>query len=190
MKKSLLLVFLVTMLWNHPALAIEAADHDAFFLSGGTANITVKNSDDLISGTTLAGGYRLGLFSILFIEVGYGNVAYAKTVNIDGVLKDVSFRTTGANAGAGFVLPIRKTRLGFKYVRNPKNKWVEEVVDQETNVSESNISGDIDFTTRMLFGQFQEGIFEIGIRQDEIRETDSVLDTSMGVYAMINIKLK
>ena len=171
------------------ALAISAADHDAFFLGAGTANITVKNSDDLISGTTFFGGYRVGLFSIFFLEIGYGTVGYSKTVEIGGVMKDITFRTTGPNGGVGFLLPIRKTRLGLRYVRNPRNKWSEVVTDVDTLLEESNISGDIDYTTRSIFGQFANGTIEVGMREEEIRESNSVLDTSFGVYFAYNIKL-
>ena len=44
----------------HSASAIEAEDHDAFFLALGTANISVRDSDALLSGEALWGASASG----------------------------------------------------------------------------------------------------------------------------------
>ncbi len=172
------------------AWGMEAKDHDAFYLAAGTANITVQNSDSLLSGSTLWGGFRLGVFSALFVELGYGTVRYGDTVTIDGVAKNIDFRTTGVNYGVGLVIPIRGMLLGARYQRNPSNKWAEEITDADSGTTDSNVSGDIDFDTVTVFGQFADGGLEVGMRRDTIRETDSVLEDSFGVYVMVNLHIQ
>lgn len=171
------------------ARAVEAADHDAFFLALGTANISVRNSDALLSGNAFWGGFRLGLLSFLFFELGFGNVTYSDTVDVNGSPKQIEFRTTGANYGMGILVPIRNLRLGARFQRHANNKWSEEVTDVNTNTTDSNVSGDIDFDTVTVFGQFLEGRLEAGMRRDIIRETDSQLESSFGVYLMWNFLL-
>ena len=171
--------------------AFEAADNDAFYLGLGSANIEIRNSDDLLSGSNLFGGVRLGLFSTFFWELGYGTVGYADTVEIGGVLQDVDVRTTGAHVGFGLLIPIRNVRLGTKIQRSPNNKWVEEIKDSSTGVTNSNISGDIDFDSYYVFVQFGEtGGFEVGVRRDRIDSFDTVLENSFGPYLTVNISLK
>ena len=184
----LALTLLLVTLFTHPARALESEDHDAFFIGVGTANITVENSNALLQGSTVIGGIRFGLLSIFFLELGYGAVSYSDTVDINGVTKHVRFRTTGGNYGAGLVIPIRKLRLGARYQRHPNNKWSEEITDDSTGVTDSNISGDIDFESESVFGQFLEGRLEVGVRQDTIRSSDSALQDSFGVYVMWNVK--
>ena len=101
-------------------------------------------SASVISGTNTLGGVRIGLFSTVFIELGYGTVGYVDRVNIDGVKKDVEFRTTGPHAGLGLLIPIRNIRLGAKFHTSPGNKWSEEVTDSDTGVTDSRTSGDIE----------------------------------------------
>lgn len=182
------LAFFLLAVSSSKARAIESADHDAFFLAIGTANITVRDSTALISGNTLFGGIRFGLLSFFFIELGYGTVGYSDTVEINGSVKEIEFRTTGPNYGLGLVIPIRKLRIGARFQRHIGNKWSEEIVDRDTGVTESNISGDIDFESESVFGQFFDGKLEVGIRQDTIRSTDSVLEDSFGIYVMWNMK--
>lgn len=184
----LALMLLLVALSTRPARAIESADHDAFFIALGTANITVENSDALLQGNTVIGGIRFGLLSFFFLELGYGTVGYSDTVDINGVTKRFSFRTTGPNYGMGLVIPIRKLRVGARYQRHPNNKWSEEIIDDTTGVTDSNISGDIDFESESVFGQFLDGRLEVGVRQDTIRSSDSALQDSFGVYVMWNIK--
>ena len=62
------------------AWGMEAKDHDAFFLAAGTANITVQNSDSLLSGSTVWGGFRIGVVSFLFVELGVGAVSFGDAV--------------------------------------------------------------------------------------------------------------
>lgn len=172
------------------ARAIEAADHDAFFLALGTANITVKNSPALLQGSTLFGGVRFGLISIFFLELGYGTVRYSDTVDVNGSVKKFDFRTTGANYGIGLLIPIRNLRIGARFQRHPNNKWSEEITDESTGATDSNISGDIDYESVSVFGQFLESRLEAGVRQDTIRSTDSELEDSFGIYLMWNFKTK
>jgi hypothetical protein len=175
--------------WAQPAWALEAKDHDAFFLAAGTANISVKDSDSLLSGSAIWGGFRIGIFSFLFVELGFGTVGYSDTVSINGVPKNIDFRTTGANYGIGLVIPIRELRLGARFQRNPNNKWAEEISDVDTDTTDSNVSGDIDYDSVSAFGQFLDGGLEVGMRRDIIRETDSILENSFGVYVMVNFKV-
>ena len=104
--------------------------------------------------------------------------------------KNIDFRTTGVNYGVGLVIPIREMRLGARYQRNPNNKWAEEITDVDSGTTDSNVSGDIDFDTATVFGQFMDGGLEVGVRRDIIRETDSVLEDSFGVYVMINFHIQ
>jgi hypothetical protein len=173
-----------------PARAFEAKDSDAFFLGGGSSNIEVRDSDDLLSGSNAFGGVRLGLFWTVFVELGYGMVGYNDTVVINGVSKSVDFRTTGANFGAGFIIPIRAVRLGLRGVRSPNNRWSEVIKDAITGATDSNISGKIDFDSYFVFTQFgQTGWFEVGVRRDRIKSSTSVLENSFGPYLAFNIPL-
>lgn len=172
------------------ARAIEAGDLDAFFLALGTANISVRNSDALLSGSTLWGGFRLGLLSFVFLELGFGTVQYSDTVDVNGVTENFDFRTTGANYGMGILIPIRNLRLGARFQRHVNNKWSEKRTNADTGATISDISGDIDYDTQSVFGQFLEGRLEVGMRQDIIRETDSALESSFGVYLMWNFLQK
>ncbi len=187
---ALLLAALLTMLPGRPALAYEAKDSDAFFLEFGDANIEVRNSPELLSGDSLRGGLRLGLFWTFFLELGYGRVHYSDTVPISGVKTDIDFRTTGANYGLGLMIPIRKVRLGLKYVRSPNNRWSEVQKDNVTGTQLSAIKGNINFDSEYVFTQFGEkNWFEIGVRRDLIRNTTSVLENSFGPYIAFNIPL-
>ena len=174
-----------------PALAYEAADSDAFFLGAGSSNVEVQGSTDLLSGSNVFGGVRLGLFWTVFVELGYSSVAYFDRASVGGVAQNISFRTTGANAGLGLILPIRNVRLGAKYLRNPRNRWVEEITDPVTGTVAARISGDIDFDTYNVFVLFGEtGAFEVGVRRDLIRETTASVSNSFGPYLAWNISLK
>ena len=186
----LALTISLATIFSHRAQAAEAADHDAFFLAAGSANVTVKESNALLSGSAIWGGFRIGLLSFVFVELGYGTVGYSDTVDVAGSVKRIEFRTTGANYGLGIVVPIRKLRMGARFQRHPNNRWAEEVTDQTTGTTESNISGDIDYDSVSVFGQFFAGKLEAGVRRDIIRDTDSQLENSFGVYLMWNIQLK
>lgn len=185
---ALALMLMLAAIPANRARAIESADHDAFFLAIGTANITVADSPALLSGGVVFGGIRFGLLSIFFAELGYGSVTYSDTVDVGGSAKEIRFRTTGPNYGLGILIPIRELRVGARYQRHPSNKWAEEITDVNTGTTDSNISGDIDFESQYVFGQFFEGKFEVGIRQDTIRQSDSALQDSFGVYFMWNFK--
>ncbi len=192
-----LLALSVLMLGTLPgrAAAIEAEDHDAFFLALGTANISVRDSDALLSGSAFWGGIRIGLLSFLFVELGFGTVRYSDTVDrtdpvtMTTTQQNIKFRTTGANFGLGLVVPIRNLRLGARFQRHPNNRWAEDITDANTGSTISNRSGKINFDSITVFGQFIEGKLEVGMRRDIIRETDSVLENSFGVYLMWNIKI-
>ncbi|MCZ6474588.1 MAG: hypothetical protein O7A08_05930 [SAR324 cluster bacterium] len=168
------------------AAALEAKDHDAFFLAFGTANITVRNSDALLSGSTAWGGFRLGLLSFLFAEVGFGAVEYEDAVDVGGQVQQIKFRTTGVNYGLGIVVPVRALRMGIRFTRSSNNRWAEDTSDATTGATITNKSGRIDYDSLMVFGQVFEGNLEIGLRRDFIRETDSELLNSFGVYFMLN----
>ena len=185
----LALTFSLATVFPHRVQAAEAADHDAFFLALGSANITVRDSNSLLSGEAFWGGFRIGLLSFAFVELGYGTVRYSDTVDVAGSVKRIEFRTTGANYGLGIIVPIRKLRIGARYQRHPNNRWAEEVIDQTSGTTESNISGDIDYDSVSVFGQFFEGKLEAGTRRDIIRNSDSQLENSFGVYLMWNIQL-
>lgn len=173
------------------AAAFEPADNDAFFLGAGSSNVEVRDSTDLLSGSNVFGGVRLGLFWTVFVELGYGAVTYGDTVTVAGVDQSISFRTTGANFGLGLILPIRNVRLSAKYLRNPNNRWVEEATDPVTGTTLYRNSGGIDFDTYDVAVQFgNSGAFEVGVRRDLIRDTDSAVTNSFGPYVAVNISLK
>ncbi len=178
-------------LFPSAVMAFEAADNDAFYLGLGTSNIETNNSDDLLSGSNMLGGIRIGLFWTFFLEIGWGNIAYFDTQNVGGVTEEVLFSTTGPHLGAGLIIPIRAIQLGAKYQRSVNNRWSEERKDQLTGTTISNISGDISFDSYFVFTRMGEtGAFEIGARRDLIRDTDSIVANSFGVYIMWNISLK
>lgn len=188
------IVALACVLLAAPAAAFEPGDNDAFYLGFGSANIELKDSDELLSGGNAFGGVRLGLFWTVFFELGYGAVDYSDTVVDPGINGgqpvSIDFRTTGAHYGLGLLVPIRNTRLGVKAQRSPNNRWAEEIKDADSGLTLSNVSGDIDFDSYYVFAQFGEtGIFELGVRRDRIRSTDSVLDNSFGPYLAFNIPL-
>ena len=103
----------------------------------------------------------------------------------------MNFRTTGPHYGAGLIIPIRAVQLGMKMQRSVNNKWSEEIKDQATGTTVSNVSGDITFDSYFAFTRIgEEGSFEIGVRRDLIKETNSVVANSFGVYLAWNISLK
>lgn len=188
---ALAFFLLSATLFPSAAMAFEAADNDAFYLGAGTSNIETNNSNELLDGSNFLGGIRIGLFWTLFIELGYGNIAYLDTRDVGGVTEEVYFSTTGPHGGAGLIIPIRAIQLGAKYQRSINNKWSEKRTDQSTGTTISNISGDISFDSYFVFTRMGEtGAFEIGARRDLIRDTDSVVSNSFGVYIMWNISLK
>ena len=142
----------------------------------------------MLSGAALWGGIRIGLLSFVFVEFGFGTVQYSDTVDVMGTQQRIDFRTTGANFGIGLLVPIRELRLGARFQRHPNNRWAEEIKDTNTGSTISNRSGDINYDSITVFGQFIEGKLEVGMRRDIIRETDSILENSFGVYVMWNIK--
>ena len=187
---ALVVGLLVAGLWPEPAHAYEAKDSDAFFFEVGQSNIEVRNSTGLLSGFSDRGGLRVGLFWTFFLELGYGAVRYSDTVDVGGTKTHIDFRTTGANYGLGFMIPVRKLRIGLKYVKNPHNRWSEIQTDAVTGNPISNIKGNIDFNSEYVFTQFGEkSWFEIGVRRDVIKNTTSVLENSFGPYLAINIPL-
>jgi hypothetical protein len=185
-----LLLALLALLLTARAQAFEAKDSDAFILGAGSSNIEVSNSTGLLSGTNLFGGVRIGLFWTVFVELGYGAVTYSDTVLVGGARTQIDFRTTGANAGLGFLIPIRNLRLGLEGIRNPNNRWSEKHVDVATGTTTSDVSGGLNFDTYNVFAQFgQKGQFEVGVRRDRIRSTNSILKNSFGPYISWNIPL-
>lgn len=173
------------------AQALEVGDLDAFFLGFGTSNIEVKDNTELLDGQHVGGGLRLGIFSWLFIEGGYGAISYSGSFqdstsdSSPEVEKELSFRTTGPNLGLGFVFSVRNFVLGAKISKSINNKWIEEVSIDGSK--ETNTSGDINFDSYFIFAQFLEQSFEVGIRRDAIEENDSLLENSFGVYLQLNI---
>ena len=190
MKKSLgMLALCCALLALGPAslLALEAADHDAFFIGGGSSNVEVKGSNALLDGTNIAGGVRIGLFSIFFAELGYGTIGYFNTVNLAGTPTRVSYRTTGPNYGGGIAFSIRQMRLGVRMNQSFNNRWQQRRVDDNTGVEIDNISGRIDFNSYFVFTQFGEGVWEIGIRRDQFQENTSQVTNSFGPYITVNL---
>jgi len=186
----LALALALMALSGSPARAYEAKDSDAVFLEIASANIEVRNSTELLSGVADRGGVRIGLFWTVFLELGYGAVRYSDTVPISGVKTRIDFRTTGANYGLGFMIPIRKIRLGLKYVRSPNNRWSEIQTDDATGTQLSAIKGSINFDSGYVFTQFGEkNWFEIGARRDIIKNTTSQLENSFGPYIAFNYPL-
>jgi hypothetical protein len=170
------------------ALAYDAADSDAFFLELGHANIELRDSTELISGSSVRGGVRIGLFWTVFAELGYGAVTYNDEATVLGVKENIDFRTTGANLGLGFLIPIRNLRIGFKAERSPNNRWSEIITDTQTQTQLSAMKGNINFDSYQAFvliGRY----FELGARRDQIRSTSSVLTNSFGPYLALNIPL-
>ncbi|MBI4081570.1 MAG: hypothetical protein HY423_03060 [Candidatus Lambdaproteobacteria bacterium] len=170
------------------ASAYEAADSDAVFLGTGSSNIEVRDSDELLSGSNVFGGARIGLFWTLFVELGYGAIDFSDRVLVSGVKKRIDFRTTGGFYGVGIMLPIRNLALGVKATQSFDNKWSQEITDVTTNTVDSRTSGNIDYNSYFAFvriGRF----FELGARRDEIKNTDSVVTNAFGPYVALNIPL-
>ncbi len=182
----------LAILCSIPAVspAFEPEENDAFYIGFGLSNIEVSDSEGLLSGENILGGVRVGLFSTIFFELGYGAITFDDRVNVAGVSQNIEFRTTGPHFGLGFLLPIRAILLGAKYHRSVNNKWSEEVTLDDGTLARPRISGDISFDSYFVFTRFGEGgWFEVGVRRDQIRETDSVLTNSFGPYLMFNIGL-
>ncbi len=172
------------------ASAFEPSENDDFYLSMGSSNIEVRDSDDLLSGTNVSAGLRIGLFSTFFIEFGWGNIAYSDQVTVNGVTEAIDFTTIGPHIGLGFLIPIRSFQIGARAQAARGNKWTEERTDVATGTNIDRKSGDINFDTYFLFTRLGEkGLFEIGVRRDRIRTTNSVLTNSFGPYIMLNISL-
>lgn len=180
----------LALAWAAPAAGYEAKDSDAFLFHAGTANIVMKGTNDLVDGAQYGGALRLGLFWTFFMQLGYGTVNYMDTVLLGGVQQDITFRTTGANAGLGFVIPIRAVQLGLLYVRNPDNKWEQEQRDTLTRAKIGvPISGSIDFDSYLAFARIGRW-FEVGVRRDYIAKTDSLLTNSFGPYVAFVIPIR
>ena len=94
------------------AVAFEPAENDDFYLSLGSSNIEVRDSDDLLSGSNVSAGLRIGLFSTFFLEFGWGNIAYSDQVNVAGVTEAIDFTTIGPHIGLGFLIPVRSFQIG------------------------------------------------------------------------------
>lgn len=172
------------------AAAFEPADNDDFYISLGSSNIEVRDSGDLLSGANISGGLRIGLFSTFFIEFGWGNIAYSDQVTVNGVKERIEFTTLGPHLGLGFLIPIRAFQIGARAQASRGNKWTEERTDVDTGSNIARISGNIDFDSFYLFARLGEtGLFEIGVRRDRIKTTDSVLTNSFGPYIMLNFSL-
>ena len=172
------------------AAAFEPADNDDFYISLGSSNIEVRDSGDLLSGANFSGGLRIGLFSTFFLEFGWGNISYSDQVVVNGVTEAIDFTTLGPHLGLGFLIPIRSFQIGVRVQASRGNKWTEERTDVNTGSNIDRISGDIDFDSYYLFTRMGEkGGFEIGVRRDRIKTTNSVLTNSFGPYIMLNISL-
>ena len=178
---------LVLTLSHTPLLAIEAADHDAFFLSAGMANVEVNDSPALLTGANYGGGLRLGLFSVFFMELGYGGMAFSNTVDQLGTPTRVYFRTTGGFLGGGMALQIRAVHLGVRYDAYINNRWQQRRVDDTTGIEIDNISDRIDFNSYSVFTRFGKGAFEVGARRDRILKNTSQVDNAFGVYVALNL---
>ncbi len=160
------------------------------YLGAGSSNIELRDSDELLSGSNVFGGVRLGLFLTVFLELGYAAISYSDQVDQAGLQKEIEVRTTGPHVGLGLLIPIRKVQLGIKAQRSPNNRWSQEITDVATGATDSNISGDIDYDSYFAFVRMGEaGVFELGVRRDQIRSTDSILTNSFGPYLAFNIPL-
>lgn len=189
MIKTLALMAGILLFASNYASAAGEYENDDFYLGFGSSNIEVKGGD-LISGENYFGGVGIGLFWNLFFDFGYGAVTYSETTDVGGSTKDIDFRTTGGHYGIGFILPIHNMRLGGKYHVNPNNRWSEEVSEQSSGVVISRISGKISYNTYKIFARFGDsGVYEIGVRRDQINETNSILTNSFGPYFVYNIGL-
>ena len=180
---------LMAFMAHHTALGIEAADHDGFFLGGGSSNIETSNGD-IMTGSNVLGGARIGLLSIFYMELGYGSFGYRDTVDIAGVQKDVTTQAFGPFYGAGFSFQVRKMFLGARVTQSFNNRWTEEIKDTLTAVVDSRQAGRIDYDSYFAYTQFgtpNVGNVEIGIRRDMIRENTSIMKNSFGPYIMFNI---
>ena len=52
------------------AWALDANEHDSFYLGLNLANVEVKDNPAILSGGNAIGGVKKGLFWILFAELG------------------------------------------------------------------------------------------------------------------------
>ncbi len=190
-KKAFLSIMMSCVIFISPfnIFAFEAGDNDAFYLAAGSSNIEVKEGNQLLEGGNVFGGIRLGVFSWLFVEGGYGAITYEDTYSDGTDSFTASFRTTGPHLGVGIVIPIREFIIGVKAQSSHSNKWSETVVKTDNLGTETEISGqagDISFDSYFIFSQFLERSFEVGIRRDAISENDSIVTNSFGVYFMAN----
>ena len=186
-----ILMGMLTLLAS-PAQGFEAKDNDQFFISYGSSNIEVKGGSDLISGSNFHGGVRVGIFWTFFFELGYGAIEFRDSYKDPGTgaMKDLYFRTTGGNYGFGTLIPIRNLRLGMVASRHAGHRWAQIVTDQTTGAQDSRVAGRIDFNSVRTFVRFgQLGSYEVGVRREIIRKTDSVVSNSFGPYLGWNINL-
>ena len=187
MAVGLVLVWLLPL----PALAFEPAENDDFYLGFGSANIELRESNELLSGENVFGGIRIGLFWTVFLELGYGAVTYSDSVLVGTEQRTIDFRTTGPHGGLGFLIPIRAILLGFKAQRSVNNRWAEEITRTLDGTTISNVSGRIDYISYYVFTRFgDKGWFEVGVRRDQIKNTDSVLSNSFGPYLAVNFSIE
>ena len=174
-----------------PALAFEPAENDDFYLGFGSANIELRENNELLSGDNVFGGIRIGLFWTVFLELGYGAVTYSDSVLVGTEQRTIDFRTTGPHGGLGFLIPIRAILLGFKAQRSVNNRWAEEITRTLDGTTISNVSGRIDYISYYVFTRFgDKGWFEVGVRRDQIKNTDSVLSNSFGPYLAVNFSIE
>ena len=173
-----------------PALAFEPAENDDFYLGLGSANIELRENNELLSGENVFGGLRIGLFWTVFLELGYGAVTYSDSVLVGTEQRTIDFRTTGPHGGLGFLIPIRAILLGVKAQRSVNNRWSEEITRTLDATTISRVSGRIDYISYYVFTRFgDKGWFEAGVRRDQIKNTDSVLSNSFGPYLAVNISI-
>ncbi|MDH5752680.1 MAG: hypothetical protein OEZ59_09725 [Deltaproteobacteria bacterium] len=172
------------------ALAYDAGESDAFYIGGGSSNIEMKTTDDIISGQNILGGVRIGLFWTFFLDFGYGAIQYWDKVDISGVKYDLSFRTTGAHYGIGTIIPVRKMRLGVKALQSPNNRWEQELVEPISGAKTVK-SGSLTFLSTFAFVQFtyQGGSWELGARRDLINDEQIEVSNSFGPYLALNIQM-
>lgn len=174
-----------------PALAFEPAENDDFYLGVGSANIELRENNELLSGDNVFGGLRIGLFWTVFLELGYGAVTYSDSVLVGTEQRTINFRTTGPHGGLGFLIPIRAILLGVKAQRSVNNRWAEEITRTLDGTTISNVSGRIDYISYYVFARLgDKGLFEVGVRRDQIKSTDSVLSNAFGPYLAVNISIE
>ncbi|HEX9843586.1 MAG TPA: hypothetical protein VGC20_12590 [bacterium] len=182
------LLLLLFALWPlGPALgqapAGESGELDSFWLGIGTSNVTQGDSFEL--GIHIDGAFRFGTIGNQFAEIGYTTTYVTYNVNVGGLVREASFRTTGPFVSYGVLIPVRNRHLGLRAMVAAV-AFEEELADRGGAVVTEE-SGSMVDAAGMLFFVLAR-IHEVGLRYDSFVSNKSTAQSAFGVFYNIHFQ--